>query len=62
MKSEIARTSHDERPDLRIGALNFVVQVRSIAVNFKPAQKKQAIAIGASEPQTLTPCDACVIE
>jgi hypothetical protein len=42
MKSEIVRTSHDERPDLRIGALNFVVQVRSVAVNLKPARKKSS--------------------
>jgi hypothetical protein len=40
MKTEIVPTLHDERPDLRIGALNFVVQVRSVAVNLNPARKK----------------------
>jgi hypothetical protein len=62
MKSEIVRTLHDERPDLRIGALNFVVQVRSVAVNPNPARKSQAIAIGAPDRQTLTPCYACDME
>jgi hypothetical protein len=62
MKTEIVRTLHDERPDLRIGALNFVVQVRSVAINLKAPRKNQAIAIGAPDRQTLTPCYACDME